>query len=123
MEPYAGVYYNLTLCRLQSRLQYTYHGQPYARVDLNPMPESSLKLCQSRLYPPVRDFGFGLRGHSQSDRESPAAIYIPFITMSRRHGVMLGVGRQPAAMVQHNRSHPLANVNLSYTEFNHSPSG
>jgi hypothetical protein len=29
-----------------------YHGQPYARVDLNPMPESTLVLCQSRLYPP-----------------------------------------------------------------------
>jgi hypothetical protein len=34
-----GVDYNLTLCPLQSRLQYKYHGQPYARVDLNPMPE------------------------------------------------------------------------------------
>jgi hypothetical protein len=29
-----------------------YHGQPYARVDLNP--------CQSRLYSQVRDEGFGL---------------------------------------------------------------
>jgi hypothetical protein len=28
-------------------------GQPYARVDLNPMPELTLS-------PPVRDFGFGL---------------------------------------------------------------
>ncbi len=27
----------------------------------NPMPESTLTLCQSRLYPAVRDFGFGLR--------------------------------------------------------------
>ncbi len=26
----------------------------------NPMPESTLTLCQSRLYPPVRNFGFGL---------------------------------------------------------------
>ena len=25
----------------------------------NPMPESTLILCQSRLYPPVRDLGFG----------------------------------------------------------------
>jgi hypothetical protein len=24
------------------------------------MPESTLTLCQSRLYPPVSDFGFGL---------------------------------------------------------------
>jgi hypothetical protein len=30
------------LCPLQSRLQHIYHGQPYARVDLNPMPESTL---------------------------------------------------------------------------------
>jgi hypothetical protein len=36
-----------SLCPLQSRLPHIYHGQRYARVDLNP---------QSRLYPPVRDF-------------------------------------------------------------------
>jgi hypothetical protein len=52
MGPYAGVDYNLTLCPLQSRLQHIYHGQQYARVDLNPMPEFTLF--------PVRDFGFGL---------------------------------------------------------------
>ncbi len=39
MGPYAGVEYNVTLCRLRSRLQHIYRGQPYARVDLNPMPE------------------------------------------------------------------------------------
>jgi hypothetical protein len=57
MGPYAGVDYNLTLCPLQSRLQQIYYGlgQPYARVDLNP-------ICQSQLYPPVRDFGFSLWG-------------------------------------------------------------
>ncbi len=42
---YDGVDYNLTLCRLQSRLQHIYHGQdyamqsrpqPFARVDLIP---------------------------------------------------------------------------------------
>jgi hypothetical protein len=27
---------------------------------VNPMPESTLTLCQSLLYPPVRDLGFGL---------------------------------------------------------------
>jgi hypothetical protein len=38
----------------------------HSRVDSNtftmgnPMPESILTLCQSRLYPPVRDLGFGL---------------------------------------------------------------
>jgi hypothetical protein len=36
MGPYAGAYYNLTLCPLQSRLQHIYHGQPYARVDFIP---------------------------------------------------------------------------------------
>jgi hypothetical protein len=45
--------YNFTLCPLQSRLQHSYHGQTYAT-------ESTLTLCQSRLYPPVRDFWFGL---------------------------------------------------------------
>jgi hypothetical protein len=44
---YAGVY-NLTLGPLQSRHQHIYRGQP------------GQPLCQSRLYPPVRDFGFGL---------------------------------------------------------------
>jgi hypothetical protein len=42
MGPCAGVDYNLTLCLLQSRLQHIYHGQPYARVDLNPMSASTL---------------------------------------------------------------------------------
>jgi hypothetical protein len=42
MGPYAGVDYNLTLCQLQSRLQDIYHGRPYARVDIKPMPESTL---------------------------------------------------------------------------------
>jgi hypothetical protein len=46
MEPYAGVDYNLTLCPLKSRLEHIYHGQPYARVDLNPMPESTLSPSQ-----------------------------------------------------------------------------
>jgi hypothetical protein len=42
MGPYAGADYNLTLCPLQSQFQDIYHGQPYARVDLNPMSESTL---------------------------------------------------------------------------------
>jgi hypothetical protein len=34
-SPYVDCGYNLTLCRLHSRLQHImYHGQPYARVDL-----------------------------------------------------------------------------------------
>jgi hypothetical protein len=56
---------NITSPYVHSRVDYNTFtmgiGQPYARVDLNPMPESILTLCQSLLYPPVRDFGFGLR--------------------------------------------------------------
>jgi hypothetical protein len=52
MGPYAGDEYNLTLCPLQSRLQHIYHGQPYARVDLNPAPESTLSPSQGlRIWP------------------------------------------------------------------------
>jgi hypothetical protein len=46
MEPYTGVDYNLTLYPLQSRLQHIHHGQPYARVNLNPMPESTISPSQ-----------------------------------------------------------------------------
>jgi hypothetical protein len=46
MEPYARVDYNITFCSLQSRLQHIYHGQPFARVDLNPMLESNLSPSQ-----------------------------------------------------------------------------
>jgi hypothetical protein len=49
MGPYAGGDYNLTLCPLQSRLQHIYHGQSYARVDLNPLPELSLALQSGTL--------------------------------------------------------------------------
>jgi hypothetical protein len=40
MGPYAGVDYNLTT--LQRRLQHIYHCLPYARVDIYPMPESTV---------------------------------------------------------------------------------
>jgi hypothetical protein len=43
---YAGADYNLILCLLQFRLQLIYHGQPYSRVDLNPMPLSTLSSSQ-----------------------------------------------------------------------------
>jgi hypothetical protein len=39
MGPYAGFDFNLTLCRLQSRLQHIYELG-------NSMPESTLTLCQ-----------------------------------------------------------------------------
>ncbi len=48
MGPYAGVDYNLTLCPLQSDSHTCTMGNHLAT------------LCQSRLYPPVRDLGFGL---------------------------------------------------------------
>jgi hypothetical protein len=44
MGPYAGADYNLTLCPLQSRLQ-----SPNTFTMDNPMPESTLTLCQRRL--------------------------------------------------------------------------
>ncbi len=45
--------YNLTLCPLQSRLQHIYHGigQPYAKVDLTPMPESTLPHARADFIP------------------------------------------------------------------------
>jgi hypothetical protein len=47
MEHYAGADYNLLL-----RLEHIYHGQPYASVDLNPVPESTLSLSQGlRIWP------------------------------------------------------------------------
>ncbi len=38
--------YNLTLNRLQSRLQRIYHEQPCARIGLNPMPETTISSSQ-----------------------------------------------------------------------------
>jgi hypothetical protein len=35
MGPYAVVDFISVLCPLQKRLQHIYHGQPYARVNLN----------------------------------------------------------------------------------------
>jgi hypothetical protein len=32
----------ITVCRGQSRLQHIYHGQPYARVNLNPSKDMAL---------------------------------------------------------------------------------
>ncbi len=57
MRPYmyVGVDYNLTLCLLHSRLQYIYQGQPYARVDLSPMPESTSTSSQGLRILPQRE--------------------------------------------------------------------
>ncbi len=72
MGPYAGVDYNLTLCPLQSRHQHIHHGQPYARVDLNQ--------CQSRLYPPVKDFGFGLSSFVRRLWGETFHSFLPFMS-------------------------------------------
>jgi hypothetical protein len=61
MGPYAGVDFNLTLRQLQSRLRHIHYGQPY-------MPESTLTLCHSRLYYPVRVLKFGLRQELRSTK-------------------------------------------------------
>ncbi len=49
----AGVDYNLTLCRLQSRLQHMNHGQSrplrYARVDFIPPVIGTLDLASETL--------------------------------------------------------------------------
>jgi hypothetical protein len=59
MGPCAGVDYNLTLCPLQSQL-HIYHGQPYARVALNHMPESTLSPSQGFcIWPLVCDYQTG----------------------------------------------------------------
>jgi hypothetical protein len=38
--------YYLTFCRYQCDSKHSYHGKPYARVDLDPMTESTLSPCQ-----------------------------------------------------------------------------
>jgi hypothetical protein len=94
MRPYiyAGDDYNLTLCPFQSRLQHIYHGQPYARVDLNPMPESTLS--------PVTDFGFGPRtGFCSFKSSNPrnavttSIICHPYRGSSLQKDFMLGMCR------------------------------
>jgi hypothetical protein len=62
MGPYAGVYYNLTLCPLQRRLQHIYQWLPYARVDTSPMPESILFPSQWLWFGLRFDFGIGGKG-------------------------------------------------------------
>jgi hypothetical protein len=56
MGPYAGVDYNLTLCRLQ----HMYHGQPYDKVDLNTVLESTLSPSQGLRIWPLVYFNFSL---------------------------------------------------------------
>ncbi len=70
MGPYAGVAYNLTLSRLRSRLRHVKRArQPYARVDLNPVPDSTLS-------PTVRDFGFGLGFGNVAEADASMTTYI-----------------------------------------------
>jgi hypothetical protein len=59
MGPYAGADYNLTPF-VHSTVDSTTFTMD------NPMPESTLTLCQIRLYATVPDYGFGLRIQSRS---------------------------------------------------------
>jgi hypothetical protein len=77
---YAGVDYNLTLCPLQSRLQHIYHGQPYAIVDLNPMPESTLSPRHGLLIWPWEEDGIIERS------TSPWSAYIFQVLQNRLCG-------------------------------------
>ncbi len=62
-----GVDYNLTLCPLQGGLKHIYHGQPKAKVDLNPMPESTLSPFQGLwIWPLLSAFGFSSRQSVQA---------------------------------------------------------
>jgi hypothetical protein len=59
----ALVDYNLTLSRLQNHI---YHGEPYTRVDLSPVAESTLSSSQRlRIWPQV-SLSFFLRAVSHS---------------------------------------------------------
>jgi hypothetical protein len=55
----------------------------------NPMPESFLTLCQSRLYLPVRDIGFGLwrAGTTLIDCSKIPAPEPEFVNISRSPGI------------------------------------
>ncbi len=54
MGPYVEDDYNYNLpfplCLLQSRLQHTYHGKPYARVDRNSLPKSTFLFPSQELW-------------------------------------------------------------------------
>jgi hypothetical protein len=52
----------------------------------NPLPESTLTLCQSQLYPPDRDLGFGLSPCYRSRS----------IQINTRHGRKLSLNTRPA---------------------------
>jgi hypothetical protein len=68
MDPMPELTMPHLMSTIQSRLQHIYHGQPCARVDLNP-------ICQSQLYPPVRVFEFGLS--SSNFVNAPSAWFRP----------------------------------------------
>ncbi len=80
MGPYAGVDFNLTLCKIQSGLQHIYHGELYARVDLNPMPESTFSPGQGPCIWPLSTarlsiYNVSLRRPQNFLRNLPLALY------------------------------------------------
>ncbi len=56
MGPYAGVLSSTITSLVQCQLQHMYQGQTYARVALNPMPESTL-------YPPSGTWDLASASH------------------------------------------------------------
>ncbi len=97
LSAYAGVDYNLTLCPLQIRLQHIYHGQPFARVDLNPIPESTLSTSQGFSIwpliiavcglPSLERWDKNLRLHTQPLHDSCEAL----CTQSRKSQLLLAM--------------------------------
>ncbi len=56
-----GVWDHLPELTITSPCEYVHSRDSHTLAMSNLIPESTLTLCQSRLCPPVRDFGFGLR--------------------------------------------------------------
>ncbi len=82
MGPYAGVVYNLTLCRLHESTidsnTYTLGRQPHMPAQgIYPIYDiSTLTICQNRLFPPVRDLELGLsRGRTLQEPKSTIWAY------------------------------------------------
>ncbi len=85
------------LCRLQSR-----HTCPMGI----PVPELTLTLCQSRLYPPVRDQEFGLCVSILNLKSEP--VFVNLFTSARINSQHCGPVRQPYFSYRHARLHRLA---------------
>ncbi len=109
LGPYVGVDYNLTLWPLQSRLQHIYQGQPYARVDLNPMPESTLSTSHELW---IRPLLMGAGGVTPTPK-SPPFVSLKYFLSQLEHrfsnifsdGKFLSL-RQPNMLFRVNKCEP-----------------